>query len=155
MAKPSTLLRCKSSSTPSLRLDPASRFALRGQVTLSGHQRLRHSMRAALWWLLPSDGDFRRAPRGLHYYLARQGQRVVLRGGDVTQPLYESRMNWVYDPAPPASRRTTVDFSDTPVNSSDTPVHTSDTPASNIISASPGAPLASEEEEKEETLLSQ
>ena len=61
----------------------------------------------------------------------------------VTQPLYESRMNWVYDPAPPASRRATVDFSDTPVNSSDTPVHTSDTPASAIGKASPGAPLAS------------
>ena len=54
----------------------------------------------------------------------------------VTQPLYESCMNWVRDPAPPASRRATVDFSDTPVNSSDTP-------ASAIISASPGAPLAS------------
>ena len=39
-------------------LDPASRFALRGQVTPTGHQRLRHSIRAALWWLLPSDGDF-------------------------------------------------------------------------------------------------
>ena len=37
-------------------------------------------------------------------------------------------MNWVHDPAPPASRRPTVDFSDTP--------------ASAIISASPGAPLA-------------
>ena len=36
-------------------------------------------------------------------------------------------MNWVHDPAPPASRRPTVDFSDTP--------------ASAIISASPGAPL--------------
>ena len=59
-------------------LDPASRFALRGQVTPTGHQRLRHSMRAALWWLLPSDGDFRRAPNGIHYYLARQGRRVVL-----------------------------------------------------------------------------
>ena len=117
-------------------LDLASRFALRGQVTPNGHQHLRHSMRAALWWLLPSDGDFRRASSGLHYYLARQGRRVVLRGGDVTQPLYESRMNWVHDPAPPASRRATVDFSDTPVNSSDTP-------ASAIISASPGAPLAS------------
>ena len=45
-------------------------------------------------------------------------------------------MNWVYDPAPPASRCATVDFSDTPVNASDTP-------ASAIISASPGAPLAS------------
>ena len=43
-------------------LDPASRFPLRGQVAPTGHQRLRHSMRAALWWLLPSDGDFRRAP---------------------------------------------------------------------------------------------
>ena len=62
----------------------------------------------------------------------------------VTQPLYESRMNWVYDPAPPASRRATVDCSDTTVNSNDTPVHTSDTPASAIIiSASSGAPLAS------------
>ena len=61
----------------------------------------------------------------------------------VTQPLYESRMNWVHDPAPPASRRGTVDFSDTPVDFSDTPVNASDTPASAIISASPGAPLAS------------
>ena len=67
-------------------LDPASRFALRDQVTPTGHQRLRHSMRAALWWLLPLDGDFRRAPNGLHYYLACQGRRVVLRGGDVTSP---------------------------------------------------------------------
>ena len=40
-------------------MDPASRFALQGQVTPTGHQRLRHSMRAVLWWLLPSDGDFR------------------------------------------------------------------------------------------------
>ena len=61
----------------------------------------------------------------------------------VTQPLYESRMNWVHDPAPPASRRATVDFSDTPVDFSDTPVNASDTPASAIIGASPGAPLAS------------
>ena len=72
-------------------LDSTSRFALRGQVTPSGHQRLRHSMRATLWWLLPSDGDFRRASSGLHYYLACQGRRVVLRGGDITQHLYESR----------------------------------------------------------------
>ena len=123
-------------------LDPASRFALRGQVNPSGHQRLRHSMRASLWWLLPSDGDFRRASNGLHYYHARQGWRVVLRGGDVTQPIYESRMNWVYDPAPPASRRATVDFSDSPVNSSDPHVNSSDNLVSANISASPGAPLA-------------
>ena len=78
--------------------DPTSRFALRGQVTPTGHQRLRHSMRAALWWLLPSDGEFRRAPNGVQYYLSRQGRRVVMRGGDVTHPLYESRMWWIPDP---------------------------------------------------------
>ena len=59
-------------------------------------------------------------------------------------------MNWIYDPAPPAPCRTTVDYSDTPVHSSDAPVNsrdppvlTSDTQASAIdISASSGAPLA-------------
>ena len=39
--------------------DPASCYALRGHVTPPGHQRFRHSMRAALLWLLPSDGEFR------------------------------------------------------------------------------------------------
>ena len=87
--------------------DPASRFALRGHVTPPGHQCVRHSMRAALWWLLPSDGEFRRASHSLHYYLTPQGRRVVLRGGDVTRPFYESCMNWVVDPAPPASRQST------------------------------------------------
>ena len=86
-------------------MDPASRFALRGHITPPGHQRLRHSMQAALWWLLPSDGEFHRASHSLHYYLARQGRRVVLRGGDVTRSFYENRLNWVADPAPPASRR--------------------------------------------------
>ena len=124
-------------------LDPASRFALRGQVTPTGHHRLRHSMRAALWWLLPSDGDFRQASNEIHYYLARQGRRVVLRGGDVTQPLYESRMNWIHDPAPPAPRRANVQSRVTHVNSRDPPVLTSDTQASTIaIRASSGAPLA-------------
>ena len=83
-------------------------------------------MRAALWWLLPSDGNFRRAPNGIYYYLARQGRRVVLRGGDVTQPLYKSRMNWIHDPAPPPPRCTDMDYSDTPVQSSDTPVQSRD-----------------------------
>ena len=94
--------------------DPASRFALRGHVTPPGHQRLRHSMRAALWWLLPSDGEFRRALHPLHYYLAHQGRRVVLRGGDVTRPFYESRVNWVTDPAPPASQSPTTKVSPFP-----------------------------------------
>ena len=39
-------------------LDPASRFALRGHITRPGQPRLRHSMRAAMWFLLPSDGVF-------------------------------------------------------------------------------------------------
>ena len=101
-------------------VDPASRFALRGQVTPTRHQRLRHSMRAALWWLLPSDGEFRRAPNGIHYYLARQG--MVLRGGDVTHPLYESHMHWIPDPTPSPPRRTGMDYSDLLVKPSDPPV---------------------------------
>ena len=82
----------------------------------------------------------------------------------VTQPLFESRMNWIHDPTPPTPRRATMDYSDTSVQSSDTPVQshdtrvksrdahvktrdppvlTSDTQASAIaISASSGAPLA-------------
>ena len=79
--------------------DPASRFALRGHVTPHGHERLHHSMRAALWWLLPSDREFCRAPRALHFYLARQGRRVVLREGNMTQPFYESRLHWAPDPS--------------------------------------------------------
>ena len=61
---------------------------------------MRDSLRLALWIFLPCDGDFRRAANGLHYYLARQGRRVVLRGGDVTSPLHDSRLHWVHDPQP-------------------------------------------------------
>ena len=137
-------------------VDPTSRFALRGQVTPTGHQRLRHSMRAALWWLLPSDGEFRRAPNGIQYYLARQGRRVVLRGGDVTHPLYERSMHWIPDPKPSPPRHTGKDLL---VKTSDPPVpipsdfvgprdanvkarETSDTQASAITTSVPsGAPL--------------
>ena len=94
--------------------DPASRLALPAHITPAGHPRLRHSMRAALWWLLPSDGEFHRASHDLHYYLARQGWSVVLRGGNVTQPFYESRVNWVIGPAPPASRRPVLEESAAP-----------------------------------------
>ena len=45
----------------------------------------------------------------------------------VTQPLYESRMNWIHDPAPPPPRRISMDYSDTPVQSSYTPVQSRDT----------------------------
>ena len=85
--------------------DPNSRFSLRAQVTPLGHQRMRDSLRTALWWLLPKDGDFRRASDGIHYYLARQGRRVVLRGGNITSPLHESRLHWIHDPNPHQSRR--------------------------------------------------
>ena len=81
-------------------VDPSSHFTLRAQVTPLGHQRMRDSLRTALWWLLPKDGDFRRASDGIHYYLARQGRRVVLRGGNVTSPLHESRLHWIHDPHP-------------------------------------------------------
>ena len=81
-------------------IDPSSRYTLRGHVTPPGHQRMRDSLRLALWIFLPHDGDFRRAANGLHYYLARQGRRVVLRGGDVTSPLHDSRLHWVHDPQP-------------------------------------------------------
>ena len=64
-------------------------------------------MRASLWCLLPSDGEFQSAPNGHHYYLARQGRRVVLRGGDVKAPLPSSRINWNYDPRPNQPSRVT------------------------------------------------
>ena len=65
-------------------------------------------MRAALWWLLPSNGEFLRAPSGNQYYLACQGRRVVLRGDDVTQVGFGSRINWIYNPALPPPRRATL-----------------------------------------------
>ena len=73
-------------------------------------------MRAALWWLLLSDGNFRRSSNGIQYYLARQGRRVVLRGGNVTQPFHESRLCWIPDPTPSPPRRAEQEF---PVPSSD------------------------------------
>ena len=85
--------------------DHTSRFSLRAQVTATGHQRMWDSLRTALWWLLPKDGDFRRASDGLHYYLAHQGRRIVLRGGNVTSPLHESRLHWIQDPNPNQSHR--------------------------------------------------
>ena len=99
-------------------LDPTSRFALRAQVTPAGHQRLRHSLRAALWWLLPSDGEFRRASNGIQYYLARQGRRVVLRGGNMTQPFHESRLSWIPDSTPSPPRRMEHTFPVPPSDSS-------------------------------------
>ena len=137
-------------------LDPTLRFALRGQVTAAGHQRLRQSMRAALWWLLPSDGEFRRSSNGIQYYLARQGQHVVLRGDYVTHPLYESRVCWIPDPTPSPPRRAGQEFP-VPLSDSIAPIpsdsvcsrdidvsvrKTSDTQASAITTSGPsGAPL--------------
>ena len=61
-------------------------------------------MRAAISWLLPSDGIFRRASDSLQYFLTCQGQRVVLRGVDVTLPPSERYLTWVHDPDPPPTR---------------------------------------------------
>ena len=61
-------------------------------------------MRAAIWFLLPSDGTFSRSSTLLQYFLTRQGRRVVLREGDVTLPPWERYLNWVHDTAPPPSR---------------------------------------------------
>ena len=85
-------------------LDPASRFALRGHVARPGQPHLRHSMRAAMWFLLLSPGTFRRSSTSLQYYLTHQGRRVVLRGGDVTRPPLELRLNWIPGPAPIPTR---------------------------------------------------
>ena len=84
--------------------DPSSRFALRGHVARPGQHRLRRSMRAAIWFLLPSNGTFLSYSSSLRYYLARQGRRAVLRGGDVTGPIWENRLNWIPDPAPTTFR---------------------------------------------------
>ena len=40
---------------------------------------------------------------------------MVLRGDNVTQPFYESHVNWVIDPAPPASRRPVSEESAAPM----------------------------------------
>ena len=97
-------------------LDPGSRLSLKAQVTPPGQQHLPHSIRAALWWFLPSDGEFQRAPSGTQYYLACQGRRVVLRRGDVTQAGFGSHINWIYDPAPPTPRRATLHSSKSSVS---------------------------------------
>ena len=78
-------------------LDPGSRLTLTSQVAPPGQRCLPQAMRASLRWLLPSDGEFQSAPDGQRYYLARQGRRVVLRGGDVKAPLANSHINWVND----------------------------------------------------------
>ena len=81
--------------------DPSSRYRLQGHIARPGQKRLRHSMRSAIWWLLPSEGIFRYASDSLQYFLTRQGRRVVLRGGDVTLPPLERYLTSVHDPAPP------------------------------------------------------
>ena len=73
--------------------DPTSRFALRGHIARPGQRHLRHSMRAAIWFLLPSDGTFLRDSSSLRYYLARQGRSAVLRGVDVAGRPWENRLN--------------------------------------------------------------
>ena len=84
--------------------DPSSRFALQGHIARPGQKRIRRSMRAAIWWLLPSDGVFRRTSNSLQYFLTHQGRRVVLGGGDVAYPHYNRSIIRIPDPVPPPSR---------------------------------------------------
>ena len=97
-------------------LDPGSRLTLKAQVTPPGQKCLPHFMRATLRWLLPSDGEFQSLPSGTQYYLARQGRRVVLRGGDIKVPFHKSRISWIYDPAPPPPRHATLHSSDSHIS---------------------------------------
>ena len=84
--------------------DPGSRFALRGHIARPGQHRLRRSMKAAIWFLLPSNGMFLCDSSSLRYCLARQGRHAVLRGGDVTGRPRENGLNWIPDPASATSR---------------------------------------------------
>ena len=78
--------------------NPTSRFALWGHIARPGQKCLRHSMRAAMWWLLPFNEEFRRSSRSLQYIShARDGVWSCGGGGDVTLPLLESYRNWVAD----------------------------------------------------------
>ena len=79
-------------------LTQGSRLTLKAQVAPPGQKCLPRAMRASLWWLLPSDGEFQSTPDDNQYYLASQGRRVVLRVGDVRARLPNSRINWIYDP---------------------------------------------------------
>ena len=85
-------------------LDPPSRSALRGHIAHPEQPRLRHPMRAAMWFLLPSDGVFRHSSMSLQYYLTHQGWRAVLQAGDMTRPPLERSLNWIPDPAPTPPR---------------------------------------------------
>ena len=114
--------------------DPSSRYALRAQVTPPGHQRIRDSLRTAIWLLLlPRDGDFRRAANGLHYYLTRQGQRVVLRGGNVTSPLQESRLLWLHDQHPCQPSRVSETTDQVPRNNITVPRNNNIVPRNNTV----------------------
>ena len=84
--------------------DLTSRFALKGHVACPGQHRLQRSKRAAIWFLLLSNEMFLHDSSSLRYYLARQAQRAVLKGGDVTDRPWENGLNWIPDPAPATSR---------------------------------------------------
>ena len=85
-------------------MDPASSFALQGHIARPGQTRLRYSMRAAIWFLLPSDGVFRRSSLSLQYFLTRKGRRVILPGGggDLTPPPWEweRHLNCIHETSP-------------------------------------------------------
>ena len=69
-------------------------FVLRGRAVRPSQWGLRRSLRAALWFLLPSDGSFILDPRDGRYYLERRGRRLVLKGGDVNGHPLEDKLQW-------------------------------------------------------------
>ena len=85
-------------------VDRSSSFALQDHIARPGQKPLRRSKRAVIWFLLPSDGTFCRSSDSLQYFLTRQGWSVILRGGDVAYPPWNSHINWIPDPAPLPSR---------------------------------------------------
>ena len=85
-------------------MDPTSHFVLQGHIACPGQTCLRHSMRAAIWFLLPSNRVFRRSSSSLQNFLKRQGRRVILRGGDATPSPWERHLNWIPEDHPRPSR---------------------------------------------------
>ena len=74
---------------------------------------------------------------------ARQGRRVVLRGGNVTSPLHESRLLWIHDPHPRQPPRVPPRVSETadkvPRNNNKVPRNNNIVPRNNPVTQSSDA----------------
>ena len=84
--------------------DPTSRFAVRGHVARPGQHCLCRSMRAAIWFLLPSDGTFLLDSSSSMILFGTPETACSLTRGYVTGQPWENRLNWIPDSAPAISR---------------------------------------------------